>query len=100
MPKTVDTRRHCKVGLRACNNLPQPPPYIFGFWGLRKIVACSQPYLAVPSCIYSFWHGVIPTSYFFLMIFTLVYHMAQWVVQSVAMVLFKVLKNVTVELRR
>ena len=34
------------------------------FWGLRKIVACSQPYLAVLSCIYSFWHGVIPTSYF------------------------------------
>ena len=32
--------------------------------GLRKIVACSQPYLAVASCIYSFWHGVIPTSYF------------------------------------
>ena len=28
--------------------------------------------LAVPSCIYSFWHGVIPTSYLFLMIFTLV----------------------------
>ena len=28
-------------------------------------VACSQPYsyLAVPACIYSFWHGVIPTSY-------------------------------------
>ena len=40
------------------------------FWGLRKIVACSQPYLAVASCVYSFWHGVIPTSYF--MIFTLV----------------------------
>ena len=36
-----------------------------GFWGLRKIVACSQPYLAVPSCR----HGVIPTSY---LIFTLV----------------------------
>ena len=34
------------------------------FSGLRKIVACSQPYLAVLSCIYSFWHGVIPTSYF------------------------------------
>ena len=33
--------------------------------GLRKIVACSQPYLAVASCIYSFWHGVIPTSYFY-----------------------------------
>ena len=24
VPKTVDTRKHCKVGLRACNNLPQP----------------------------------------------------------------------------
>ena len=33
------------------------------FSGLWKIVACSQPYLAVLSCIYSFWHGVIPTSY-------------------------------------
>ena len=28
VPKTVDTRRHCKVWLRARNNLPQPPPYI------------------------------------------------------------------------
>ena len=25
VPKTVDTRRHCKVWLRACNDLPQPP---------------------------------------------------------------------------
>ena len=24
MPKTVETRRHCEVGLRACNSLPQP----------------------------------------------------------------------------
>ena len=32
--------------------------------GLRKIVACSQPYLAVASCIYSFWHGVIPTAFY------------------------------------
>ena len=38
--------------------------------GLRKIVACSQPYLAVASCIYSFWHGVIPTSYDFYTCFT------------------------------
>ena len=44
-PKTVDTRSHCKVWLRACNNLPQPPPYISFLGGLRKIVACSQPYL-------------------------------------------------------
>ena len=47
------------------------PSLHLGFLGLRKIVACSQPNLAVPSCIYSFWHGVIPTSYF---IFTLVVH--------------------------
>ena len=26
VPKTVDTGSHCKVWLRACNNLPQPLP--------------------------------------------------------------------------
>ena len=31
--------------------------------GLQNIVACSQPYLVVRSCVYSFWHGM-PTSYF------------------------------------
>ena len=66
VPKTVDTRSHCKVWLRACNNPKKPRCWVLG---LRKIVACSQPYLAVASCIYSFWHGVIPTSHF---IFTLV----------------------------
>ena len=40
------------------------PSLHLGFLGLWKIVACSQPYLAVASCIYSFWHSVIPTSYF------------------------------------
>ena len=40
------------------------PSLHLGFLGLRKIVACSQPYLAVASCTYSFWHGAIPTSYF------------------------------------
>ena len=38
VPKTVDTRSHCKVGLRACNNLPQPPPYISVFWGCRRLL--------------------------------------------------------------
>ena len=28
VPKTVDTRNHCKVWLRACNNLPQPPRFL------------------------------------------------------------------------
>ena len=65
LPKTVDTRMHCKVGLRACNNLPQPPPYIFVFGGCGRLLHALNPiYLAVLSCIYSFWHGVIPTSYF------------------------------------
>ena len=33
VPKTVETRRKkaLRGGLRACNNLPQPPPYIFDF---------------------------------------------------------------------
>ena len=30
VPKTVDTRGHCKVDLRVCKNLPQPNPYIRG----------------------------------------------------------------------
>ena len=58
MQKTVVTRKHC--------NLPQPQRCREG---VAEIVACSQPYLAVLSCIYSCWHSVIPTSYF---IFTLV----------------------------
>ena len=33
MPKAVDTRRHCNVWLRACNNLPQPPPCFLGGCG-------------------------------------------------------------------
>ena len=38
VPKTVDTRSHCKVWLRACNNLPQPPPYISVFWGCGRLL--------------------------------------------------------------
>ena len=52
VPKTIDTRT-------------STPSIHLGFWGLRKIVACSQSILlAVPSCFDSFWHGLIPTSYF------------------------------------
>ena len=62
MPKTVDTRRHCKVELRACNNLPQPHPCISVFWGCGRYMM-----LAVPFCVYRLWHGVIPSCliYFF-----------------------------------
>ena len=64
MPKTVDTRSHCKVWLRACNNLLQPPPYISFFGGCGRLLFALNHTLqvAVASCIYSFWHGVIPTS--------------------------------------
>ena len=40
------------------------------FLGVVEDCCMLSLLLAVPSCIYSFWHGVIPTSYF---IFTLVY---------------------------
>ena len=40
------------------------------FWGVAEDCCMLSLLLAVPSCIYSFWHGVIPTSYF---IFILVY---------------------------
>ena len=70
VPKTSNTRRPCKVGLRVCNNILQPPLYISVFWGLRKIVAYSQSYLAGPSC-FGTVSSLYPSS--FLMIFTLVY---------------------------
>ena len=34
------------------------------FWGVAEDCCMLSLLLAVPSCIYSFWHGVIPTSYF------------------------------------
>ena len=34
------------------------------FWGVAEDCCMLSILLAVPSCIYSFWHGVIPTSYF------------------------------------
>ena len=45
VPKTVDTRKHCKVGLRACNNLPRPPPYIFVFGGCGRLLHTLNPTL-------------------------------------------------------
>ena len=45
VPKTVDTRKHCKVGLRACNNLLQPPPYIFVFRGCGRLLHALNPTL-------------------------------------------------------
>ena len=61
VPKTGDIRRHCEVELTVYNNLPQPLKRDVG----RGVAEDCQLYLAVPSCVTCFWHGVIPT---FLMI--------------------------------
>ena len=46
------------------------PSLHLDFWGVAEDCCMLSILLAVPSCTYSFWHGVIPTSYF---IFILVY---------------------------
>ena len=72
MPKTVDTRKHCKVGLRACNNLPQPPHYIFVFGGCGRLLHALNPTLQcfLVSTVLGTVSSLHLTS--FLMIFTLV----------------------------
>ena len=56
-----------QVGLRACNNLPQPNPYIFILGFCRRLLHALNP-----TCgIYILWHGVIPTSYFILYLYVL-----------------------------
>ena len=61
--KTVGTRRHCEEdGEHAtifCN-----PQKSRCREGVAEDCCMLSILLAVPSCTYSFWHGVIPTSYF------------------------------------
>ena len=73
VPKTVDTRKHCKVGLRACNNLPQPSPYIFVFRGCGRLLHALNPTLQcfLVSTVFGTVSSLHLTSFF--MIFTLVY---------------------------
>ena len=73
VPKTVDTRSHCKVWLRACNNLPQPPPYILVFGGCGRLLHAlnhTLQWLFVSTVF-----GMVSSLHLisFLMIFTLVY---------------------------
>ena len=70
VPKTVDTRSHCKVWLRACNNLPQPPPYISVFWGCGRLLHALNHTLQW--LLVSTVFGTV-SSLHLLMIFTLVY---------------------------
>ena len=61
----VDTSRHCKKGLRACNNIPQPQKIRFR----DRIVDDCCMLTTLPcgaSCIYGFGNGVIPTLDFIL----------------------------------
>ena len=62
VPKTVDTRRHCEEEREYATIFHNPQNRC------RDLVVedcfILSLLLAVPSCIYSFWHGVIPTSYF------------------------------------
>ena len=44
-PKTNNTRRPCKVGLRVCNNLPQPPLYISFLGGCGRLLHTVGPTL-------------------------------------------------------
>ena len=71
VPKTIDTRRHCG-GLRACNNLPQPSPYILVFGGCGRLLhALNPPLCLLVSTVFGTVSSLHPTS--FIMIFTLVY---------------------------
>ena len=49
--------------MRVCNNLHNPQKLRCRAWVSEDCCILSL-LLAVPSCIYSFWHGVIPTSHF------------------------------------
>ena len=68
VPKTVETRRHCE----SMQQSSATPSLHLGFWGLRKIVACSQ---STSQCLLvSTVFGTLSSLHSsFLMIFTLVY---------------------------
>ena len=66
VPKTVET-------IESMHNLPQPPPYIFGFWGLRKIVACphSSSQCLLVSTVFGTVSSLHPTSFLYLYVLCL-----------------------------
>ena len=43
VPKTIENKKALRGGLRACNNLPQPPPYIMVFGGCGKLLHALNP---------------------------------------------------------
>ena len=63
VPKTADTRRHCEAEWEHATIFRNPQKLRCRDWVAEDCCMLSLR-LAVPSCICSFWHGVIPTSYF------------------------------------
>ena len=66
MPKIIDIRRLCRVGVKVCNDLPKTPKRAAG----REIFLRTLTPI-YPSCINVFWHCVIPI-YILLMMFSTV----------------------------
>ena len=56
-------KKALRGGVRACNNLPQPNPYILVFEGCGRLLHALTPPRSAFLYL-KFWHGVIPTSYF------------------------------------
>ena len=64
VPKTVETRRHCEEDWEHATIFRNPLLLHLWFLGVAEDCCMLSILLAVPSCFNSFWHGVIPTSYF------------------------------------
>ena len=78
VPKTVGTRRHCEEdGEHA--TIFRNPQKARCREGVAEDCCMLSILLTVPSCTYSFWHGVIPTSYFiFILVLQFFMHAARW----------------------
>ena len=74
MPKTVGTRRHCEED-ESMQQSSATPKKSRCREGVAEDCCMLSILLAVPSCTYSFWHGVIPTSYFMIFILVLQFFM-------------------------
>ena len=59
MPKTVDIRRHCEVGLRGCNNLP----HLSKCWYLVVVEDCCMLSTLLVSTVFGTVSSLHPTSF-------------------------------------
>ena len=64
MPKSVDTRiKALRGGVRACNNLPQPNPYILVFGGCGRLLHALTPPRSAVSTVFGMVSSLHPTSF-------------------------------------